>query len=212
MRSLFEYYLPAFKAAIVEGKAYSIMGAYNELNHVPCNANAFLMTDLLRRTWGFNGYVVSDCGAIGDEVVPHHFFNTGAEAVAASILAGCDLDCGVEYRQYIKEALSMGLLKEKDIDRALYRVLSARFRLGEFDPPDMVPYSSITPYKLDSKENRALALEVAQKSIVLLKNEDILPLNKKKIKSIAVIGPNAAEAQLGIYAGFPNIQVSPLKG
>ena len=212
MRSLFEYYLPAFKAAIVEGKAYSIMGAYNELNHVPCNANPFLMTDLLRRTWGFKGYVVSDCGAIGDEVIPHGFYKTGAEAVAGSILAGCDLDCGVEYREYLKQALDEGLIQEKDIDRALYRVFSARFRLGEFDPPDMVPYSSITPYKLDSKENRALALEVAQKSIVLLKNEDILPLNKKKIKSIAVIGPNAAEAQLGIYAGFPNIQVSPLEG
>ncbi len=212
MRSLYEYYLPAFKAAIVEGKAYSIMGAYNELNHVPCNANSFLMTDLLRRTWGFKGYVVSDCGAIGDEVIPHGFYKTGAEAVAGSILAGCDLDCGVEYREYLKQALDEGLIQEKDIDRALERVLSARFRLGEFDPPDMVPYSSITPYKLDSKENRALALEVARKSIVLLKNDGILPLNKKKLKSIAVIGPNAAEAQLGIYSGFPNVEVSPLQG
>jgi beta-glucosidase len=212
MRSLYEYYLPAFKAAIVDGKAYSIMGAYNELNHVPCNANSFLLTHLLRNDWGFQGYVVSDCGAIGDEVVPHFYYKTGAQAVAGSILAGCDLDCGREYREYLKQALDEGLIQEKDIDRALERVLSARFRLGEFDPPDQVPYSSISPSVLDSKPNRMLALEVAQKAIVLLKNNEILPLNKKKIKSIAVIGPNAAEAQLGIYSGFPNIEVSPLQG
>ena len=212
MRSLFEYYLPAFHNAIVEGKAYSIMGAYNELNQVPCNANTFLLNDLLRRKWGFKGYVVSDCGAIFDMIYSHHFFKTGAEAVARSILAGCDLNCGISYRLYLKEALDKELLEEKDLDSALTRVLSARFRLGEFDPPKEVPYSSITKDKLDSKENRNLALEVAQKSIVLLKNRGILPLNKNKIKSIGVIGPNAAEAQLGIYSGFPNIQVSPLEG
>ena len=212
MRSLFEYYLPAFHQAIVEGKAYSIMGAYNELNQVPCNANTFLLTDLLRHNWGFQGYVVSDCGAILDMVYNHHFFKTFAEAAARSILAGCDLNCGVTYRRDLKEALNKGFLEVKDLDTALTRVLSARFRLGEFDPPDAVPYSSITKDKLDSKENRNLALEVAQKSIVLLKNNGILPLNKNEIKSIAVIGPNAADAQLGIYAGFPNVQVSPLEG
>ena len=212
MRSLFEYYLPAFHHAIVDGKAYSIMGAYNELNQVPCNANTYLMTDLLRHKWGFKGYVVSDCGAIYDEVINHHFFKTGAEAAAASIRAGCDLNCGVSYRNDLKEALDEGLLDERDIDTALTRVLSARFRLGEFDPPSAVPYSSINKDSLDTKYNRALALEVAKKSIVLLKNDGILPFNKKKIKSIAVIGPNAAEAQLGIYAGFPNIEVSPLEG
>ncbi len=212
MRSLFEYYLPAFHQAIVEGKAYSIMGAYNELNGVPCNANTFLMTDLLRHKWGFKGYVVSDCGAILDMVFNHHFFKTFAEASARSILAGCDLNCGVTYRRDLKEALDNGFLEVKDLDTALTRVLSARFKLGEFDPLDQVPYSSITKDKLDSKENRALALEVAQKSIVLLKNNGVLPLNKNKVKSIAVIGPNAAEAQLGIYAGYPNVQVSPLEG
>jgi beta-glucosidase len=212
MRSMFEYYLPAFKQAIVEGKAYSIMGAYNELNHVPCNANTFLLTDLLRRRWGFEGYVVSDCGALTDMVYGHHFFNTGAEAAAGSILAGCDLDCGFEYRRDLREALDTGLLEEKDLDKALSRVLSARFRLGEFDPPEMVPYSSIPKEKLDSKENRNLALEAAQKSIVLLKNQGILPINKDKIKSIAVMGPNAHKTQLGIYSGSPNIRVSPLEG
>ncbi len=212
MRSLFEYYLPAFRSAIVEGKAYSIMGAYNELNQVPCNANTFLLNDLLRRKWGFQGYVVSDCGAIFDEVYSHHFFKTGPEAAARSILAGCDLNCGVAYRRDLKEALDKGLLEEKDLDSALTRVLSARFRLGEFDPPEEVPYSSITKDKLDDQENRDLALEVAKKSIVLLKNDGVLPLNKGKVKSIAVIGPNAAETELGIYSGWPNVEVSPLEG
>lgn len=212
MRSLYEYYLPAFHSAIVEGKAYSIMGAYNELNQVPCIANTFLLNDLLRRKWGFEGYVVSDCGAVNDMLYGHHFVKTGVEAAARSILAGCDLDCGTEYRQNLKEALDQGLLEVKDLDRALERVLSARFRLGEFDPPEAVPYSSISKDKLDSKENRNLALEVAQKSIVLLKNNGTLPLNKEKIKSIAVIGPNAAEIQLGIYSGWPNIHVGPLDG
>ena len=212
MRSLFEYYLPAFHAAIVEGKAYSIMGAYNELNQVPCNANTYLLEDLLRREWGFQGYVVSDCGAISDMLFGHHFFKTGAEAVARSIKAGCDLNCGETYRQYLQEALDQDLLEVKDIDLAVERVLSARFRLGEFDPPDMVPYSSIGKDELDSKANRDLALEVAHKSIVLLKNDGILPLKKDNIKSIAVIGPHAEAVQLGIYSGWPNIQISPLAG
>ncbi|HOT97702.1 MAG TPA: glycoside hydrolase family 3 C-terminal domain-containing protein [bacterium] len=212
MRCMFEYYLPAFKQAIVEGKAYSIMGAYNEINHVPCNANTFLLTDLLRRNWGFDGFVVSDCGAVNDMVFGHRFFKTGAEAAARSIQAGCDLDCGWEYRQFLPEALKTGLLEVKDLDRALARVFAARFRLGEFDPPEAVPYRSIPKERLDCQEHRALALEAAQKSIVLLKNEGVLPLKKEKSKSIAVIGPNAAELQLGIYSGWPNIQISPLAG
>jgi len=212
MRCMAEYYLPAFHAAVTEGKAYSIMGAYNEVNHVPCNANMYLLTDLLRRTWGFEGYVVSDCGALTDMVAGHRFFATGAEAAARSILAGCDLDCGTEYRRDLGEALAKGLLSVKDLDRALERVLSARFRLGEFDPPDMVPYSAIPTDRLDCKEHRDLALEVAQKSMVLLKNNGILPLNREKVKSIAVIGPNALEPQLGIYSGWPRVRVGPLEG
>jgi beta-glucosidase len=212
MRSLYEYYLPAYRQAVVEGQAYSIMGAYNELNQVPCNANPFLLTDLLRRNWDFAGYVVTDCGAINDMINGHHFFETGAEAVARSIRAGCDMSCGQEYREYLQEALDLGLLEEKDLDRALERVLSARFKLGEFDPPEMVPYASISKGELDCQEHRELAYEAAQKSIVLLKNNGILPLKKDKVKSIAVIGPNAAEAQLGNYSGFPNVWISPLDG
>jgi len=212
MRSLYEYYLPAYRQAVIEGKAYSIMGAYNELNQVPCNANSFLLTNLLRRQWNFAGYVVTDCGAINDMINGHHFFATGAEAVARSVRAGCDMSCGQEYHEYLQEALDLGLLEEKDLDRALERVLSARFRLGDFDPPERVPYSTISKEKLDCQEHRDLAYEAAQKVIVLLKNDGVLPLKKEKVKSIAVIGPNAAEAQLGIYSGFPNVWNSPLDG
>ena len=212
MRSLWEYYMPAFERTIVEGGAYSIMGAYNELNHVPATGNYFLLTDVLRREWGFDGYVVSDCGAINDMVNGHHFFETGPEAVARGILAGCDLNCGTFYRRYLQEALDLGLLAEQDLDSALTRVLSARFRLGEFDPPELVPYNDIAEDVLDSQEHRELALEAARKSIVLLKNDGLLPLDSETVESIAVIGPNAAELELGIYSGWPNVQVSPLDG
>jgi beta-glucosidase len=212
MRSLWEYYMPAFRQTVVEGKAFSIMGAYNELNQEPCCGNYYLLTDILREKWGFEGYVVSDCGAIHDMVSGHHFFETGAEAAARGILAGCDLNCGNYYSSYLHEAIDLGLIGEKDLDRALKRVLSARFRLGEFDPPEIQPYSAIPEEKLDCQAHRDLALEAAQKSIVLLKNEGILPLDKNKIKSIAVIGPNAEECQLGIYSGWPNIRISPLEG
>ncbi|UCH15152.1 MAG: glycoside hydrolase family 3 C-terminal domain-containing protein [Bacteroidales bacterium] len=212
MRSLWEYYMPGFERTVVEGKAYSVMGAYNELNHVPCCGNYFLLTDVLRRKWGFKGYVVSDCGAIHDMVSGHHFFETGAQASARGILAGCDLNCGGYYSQYLLEAIDLGLVEEKDIDTALTRVLSARFRLGHFDPPAIVPYTAIPEEKLDCREHRDLALEAAHKAIVLLKNDGILPLDMNKIKSIAVIGPNAEECQLGIYSGWPNIRISLLDG
>ena len=212
MRSLWEYYMPAFQNTIIEGKAFSIMCAYNELNQEPCCGNYYLLKDVLRDKWGFEGYVVSDCGAINDMVYGHHYFETGTEAAARSILAGCDLNCGEYYGLYLHEALEGGLIEEKDIDRALKRVFSARFRLGEFDPPEMVPYSMIPEARLDCQDHRDLALESARKSIVLLKNDGILPLDKNKIKSIAVIGPNAEECQLGIYSGSPNIQISPLEG
>ncbi len=212
MRSLWEYYMPAFQRMIVEGKAFSIMGAYNELNQEPCCGNYYLLTDILREKWGFEGYVVSDCGAINDMVSGHHFYETGAEAAARGILAGCDLNCGDYYSRYLHEALERGLIEEKDLDRALKRVLSARFRLGEFDPPEIQPYSAIPEEKLDCKAHRDLALTAAGEAIVLLKNEGILPLDKNKVKSIAVIGPNAEECQLGIYSGWPKIRISPLEG
>lgn len=212
MRCLWEYYMPGFERTVVEGKAFSVMGAYNKLNNVPCCGNYFLLTDVLRSKWGFEGYVVSDCGAIHDMVSGHHFFETGAQAAARGILAGCDLNCGDYYSQYLQEAIDLGLIVEKDIDTALTRVFSARFRLGEFDPPGIVPYTAIPEEKLDCQEHRDLALEAAHKAIVLLKNDSILPLDRNKIKSIAVIGPNAEECQLGNYSGWPNIRISLLDG
>ena len=212
MRSLWEYYMPAFERTIVEGKACSIMGAYNELNQVPCCGNDYLLNDVLRRTWGFEGYVVSDCGAIHDMVNGHHYFETGAQAAARGLLSGCDLNCGEYYRNHLHEAIEQGLIDEKDLNRSLKRVLAARFRLGHFDPPENVPYQSIPNEKLDCPAHRDLALEAAQKAIVLLKNEGVLPLNAEKIRSIAVIGPNAEECQLGIYSGWPNSQIGPLEG
>ena len=212
MRSLWEYYMPAFQKTVTEGKAFSVMGAYNELNQVPCCGNRYLLTDVLRDQWGFEGYVVSDCGAIHDMVSGHHFYEHGAQAAARGLLAGCDLNCGEYYRRYLREALELGLIDESDLDRALARVLSARFRLGEFDPPEMVPYRAVPEEKLDCQAHRDLALEAARKSMVLLKNDGILPLNPETVRSIAVIGPNAKTLQTGIYSGWPNVQIGPLEG
>ncbi|MCX8093167.1 MAG: glycoside hydrolase family 3 C-terminal domain-containing protein [Candidatus Goldbacteria bacterium] len=142
-RILYEYYLPHFKACIQEGKAYSIMCAYNALNNIPCCANKRLLTDILRNEWGFDGFVVSDCGAIGNILWTHHYVKTLPEAAATALLAGTDLNCGDTYQKYLKEALEKNLITEKDIDKALKRLFMARFKLGEFDPEKKVPYSQI---------------------------------------------------------------------
>jgi beta-glucosidase-like glycosyl hydrolase len=363
-RMLYEYYLPHFKACIQEGGAFSIMCAYNALNKVPCCANRRLLTDILRGEWGFQGYVVSDCGAVGNIIWTHHYADTEAGAAAKALLAGTDLSCGDTYQRQLKTALEQKLVTEEDINKALKRVFSARFRLGEFDPPEIVPYSKIQfsmlgkdieparlvinggsangltaeyfsgvnfenkvgegiakkmdfnwddeppakgldkynysvrwtglvkPVKsgeytfitygddgirlwvdekllvddwsvhapkedtgtielkagkayqikmeyfqggggavcrlkwevpgdntgkvnniVDSAKNRELSRRVAQESIVLLKNEkNLLPLDAKKIKKLAVIGPNAAICQLGDYSGNASNPVSLLDG
>jgi beta-glucosidase len=197
-----EYYLPQFKACIVEGKAYSIMGAYNAVNGVPCCANEELLESILRGEWGFKGFVVSDCGAIDDIFTQHHYVQTGEQAVAVALKAGCDLNCGDTYKKYMKGALEQGLITEKDIDRSLGRLMTARFLLGMFDPAEAVPYSRIPADVVDSAEHRKLALEAARESIVLLKNdENMLPLDAGKLKSLAVIGPNAKAVRFGNYSG-----------
>jgi beta-glucosidase-like glycosyl hydrolase len=142
-RMLYEYYLPHFKACIQEGRAFSIMCAYNALNKVPCCANKRLLTDILRNEWGFDGYVVSDCGAVGNIIWTHHYAQSEAEASAMALLAGTDLNCGDTYQKTLKTALEQKLISEKDIDKALTRLFTARFRLGEFDPKEIVPYSKI---------------------------------------------------------------------
>ncbi len=212
-RDLTETYLPAFRAAIVEGKADSIMCSYNRIDGVPACANTVLLGKYLRGDWNFQGYVVSDCGAVSDIFRGHQYKPNAAEASAIAVKAGTDLTCGTEYRSLV-QAVQQGLITEAEINRSLERLYAARFQLGMFDPPERVPFSKI-PYSVnDSEEHRKLALEAARKSIVLLKNEGgVLPL-AASVHRIAVVGPSADddEALLGNYNGFSKKQVAPLEG
>jgi beta-glucosidase len=212
-RDLRETYLPAFRAAIMEGNATSIMCAYNRTNGEPCCGNTHLLVDVLRGEWGFNGYVVSDCGAIDDIYQRHHFVKTAEEASALAVKRGTDIECGDSYRALVA-AVKQGQVSEAEIDTAVKRLFTARFRLGMFDPPEMVPYASIPFSANDSGEHRKLALETARESMVLLKNDNhTLPLSRN-LKSIAVIGPNADEVSvmLGNYNGQPSRATTPLAG
>jgi beta-glucosidase len=211
-RDLEQTYLPAFRAALVEGKADSVMCAYNRIDGMPACASDDLLVKRLRGQWGFQGYVVSDCGAIADIFRGHRFKANAAEASAAAVKAGTDLTCGTEYRA-LADAVKSGLITEKEIDRSLERLFTARFKLGMFDPPERVPFSKIPYSENDSAAHRQLALEAARKSIVLLKNDGTLPL-KPSIHRIAVVGPSAADAEalLGNYNGTPSKSVTPREG
>lgn len=212
-RDLRETYLPAFHDTIVEAKAYSVMCAYNRTNGEPCCINKKLMVDILRGEWGFDGYVVSDCGAVYDIWHGHKFVPTEADASALAVKAGTDLTCGTEYASLV-QAVKNGLITEAEIDTSLKRLMTARFRLGMFDPPEMVPYARIPFSQNDTPEHHQLALKTARESIVLLKNANrTLPL-KKDLKSIAVIGPNAdaPEVLWGNYYGYPSRLITPLAG
>ena len=208
-------YLPAFKAAVMEGKADSVMCVYNAVDGVPGCANTDLLEKYLREMWGFKGYVVSDCGAVNDIYRSHKYTSTLGAASAAAVKAGTDLTCGEEYKTLPDEVKS-GALPVSDIDRSVERLFEARFRLGMFDPPDRVPFSKIPLSENDSAAHKQLALQAARESMVLLKNEGaILPL-KKSLAKIAVIGPSADDpiAPRGNlnYAGVPSRQVTPLDG
>ncbi len=208
-----EIYLPAFRASVVEGGAESVMCAYNRFRGDPACASPELLQEILREEWGFGGYVVSDCWAIMDFYTTHKVVASQAEAAAMALAAGTDLNCGVSFAS-LAEAVGRGLATEAQVDTALRRLLAARFRLGMFDPPERVPWAQI-PYRVnDSPEHRALALETARKSMVLLKNEGgLLPLSRE-VGTLAVIGPNAddVEVLLGNYNGFPSDPVTPLRG
>ena len=209
---LMDTYTPAFRATIVEGKAQSVMCAYNSVSGAPACANEALL-GVLRKNWGFNGYIVSDCGAISDIYAGHRYVLTIEQAAALAVKSGTDLSCGDEYR-YLREAVRNRLLSTADIDQAVRRLFTARFRLGMFDPSEMVPWSSVLMTENDSESHRQLALQAARESIVLLKNENgFLPL-KKNYKRIAVIGPNAdsLDILLGNYNGTPSQPVTPLAG
>ena len=212
-RDMRETYWPAFRATVIEAHARSVMCAYNRINGEPACANTHLLGDVLRGEWGFDGYVVSDCGAIDDIYQRHKFAKTAAEASAVAVKRGTDLECGDSYKA-LAIAVKQGLIAESEIDRALKRLFTARFRLGMFDPPDLVPYTKIPFSTNDSEAHRQLALEAARESIVLLKNDNnALPL-RKDLRSIAVIGPNADDVQvlLGNYNGQPSRATTPLGG
>ncbi len=197
-RDMREFYLSPYKALIEEDNLPSIMTAYNAVNGVPVSASAFLVDSIARRTYGMKGYVTGDCGAITDIWQGHNYVNQGPESTALGLLAGVDTDCGGEYQAYTIEALKRGLVTEADIDRALINIFSIRMRLGEFDPKDIVPYAKIRPEIINDPFHNTLALKVAEKSPVLLKNETsenygdkILPLNSNNIKTLALLGPQA---------------------
>ena len=213
-------YQPAFRAAIVEGKAASVMCAYNAINGEPACANQYLLQDQLRGKWGFQGYVVSDCDAVRDVAANHRYRPTQAQGAAISVIRCMDNECVTFTKRFGEpvdkayiDAVQQGYLPESTLDTALIRLFTARIKLGMFDPPAMVPYSSIDEKELDSAEHRAHARKLAEESMVLLKNDGLLPL-KPEIRKIAVVGPLAEQTQplIGNYAGRPTHIVSILGG
>ncbi|WP_158847973.1 glycoside hydrolase family 3 protein [Algibacter sp. L1A34] len=214
-KSLREYYFPAYKAAVKEGHAQSIMSAYNAINGVPSTANNWLLNTVLRNEWGFSGYVVSDCGAPTYLVKSHHYVDTKELAAKVAIEAGLDLECGNDiYAKHLLSAFKRGMVSQSSIDKSVKRVLKARFKLGIFDSTDNNPYTKISPEVIGSKKHQNLALETSRQSIVLLKNQNhILPLNSDKIKKITVVGFNANQVVFGDYSGLSVIKpISPLEG
>ncbi len=212
LKDLFETYLPAFWALVNEAGVASVMTAYNRVNGEPASASPTLLQRILRENWGFSGYVVSDCWAIRD-IHEQHLVTPGpVESAVAALKAGCDLNCGCTY-EHLPAALEQGLLSEADLDVSLARLFEARLRLGMFDPPERVPYASIPFDVIDSPEHRLLARRAAQQSLVLLKNDGVLPLCLE-LGSLAVIGPNANSAQVlwGNYSGTASHTVTPLEG
>jgi beta-glucosidase len=212
-RMLHEYWLPHFKDAIVEGGAQSIMASYNAINGIPSNINKLMLNDILRDQWGFKGFVVSDLGGVKSMVNEHTKGQmTYEDAVAQSVLAGCDFS-DVEFMNFLPSAVRQGKLPEAKLDEALYRVMRGRFLLGEFDPFDMNPYSKIPITVIGSEQHLQLALEAAQQAIVLLSNKNnTLPLDKTRIKTIAVIGPQADVFTITGYSGLPMEAITPIQG
>ncbi len=213
VRDLRMTYLPAFEALVKEADVAGVMGAYNRTNGEACCASPTLLQEILRGEWGFEGYIVSDCGAIQDIHRHHRLVDSPEEASALAVRNGCNLNCGCTY-EYLLSSVRGGLLTEKDLDRALTYLFKVRFRLGMFDPEEDVPYAQIPMEANDTPASQALALEVARQSIVLLKNEaGLLPLDKG-IQSIAVIGPNADDELVlrGNYYGTPSESITVLEG
>lgn len=211
-KDLYNIYLYAFERCVKEGKVEAVMGAYNRVNGEPACGSKTLLKDILRDKWGFQGHVVSDCWAIIDFHLHHQVTNSVEESAAMAVNNGCDLNCGNAFL-YLKSAYDQGLITEDVITEAVTRLIHVRIRLGMLEeypsPYDTIPYS-----KVECKEHIELALESTRRSVVLLKNDGVLPLNKKKLKTIAVIGPNAnsREALIGNYVGTSSEYITPLEG
>lgn len=226
LHDLFDTYLAAFRQLVIEGKVAGVMCAYNSLNGEPCCGNNQLMMDILRLDWGFKGYVTSDCWALSAFIYDHKTQKDSLSTAVSAVLSNTDLECGgseytnaAGYKQGIYgklyDAVKQGKVSEKRIDESVERLMTVRFRLGFFDPDNMVPYSNIPYSILDCPEHRAQALDVARKSIVLLKNDKkLLPLASNKVKSILVVGPNAdnEKALWANYNGYPSSTSTPFKG
>jgi beta-glucosidase len=213
-RDLYDTYLPAFKKLVMDAKVEAVMGAYNAVYGVPCNASEFMLNHTLREEWGFEGHVVSDCGAISDIHLNHKYTQDADESAAAAIKAGCDLSCDHVYYDNIGTAIERGLMSEADVDLAISRTLGTRFKLGMFDPEGQAPYASIPMSVVDCPEHRQLAYDAAVKSIVLLKNnKNVLPI-APDTSSIMVTGPNAPAVNvlLGNYYGFNGRMITMLEG
>ncbi len=213
-KDMYETYLPAFRQLVQEAGVEAVMGAYNRTNGEPCCGSKTLLKDILRGDWEFKGHVTSDCWAIKDFHETHMVTKTAPESVALAVNNGCDVNCGNMYLN-LQIAYNEGLIDEKTIDESVSRLMMTRMKLGMFDKPENVPYSSIPYGVVDCDEHNRLALESAKDTLVLLKNKDnILPLNKDKIKSIAVIGPNAdsRDALKGNYFGTPSRYITVLDG
>lgn len=205
-RDFWETYIIPFKAAITEGKSYSIMTAYNAYNGIPNSVNKFMIETLLRKKWGFEGYVTCDCGALSAARWNHGIFGDEIQTAAAALKAGLDLECGEYYLWHLPEAIRRGYVTEEDIDVPVFRLFKARYLLGLFDPIDSCRYNFIPDSIVEGKKHTDLSIEAACEAMVLLKNENkTLPL-KKDLKSIYLIGPTAAVywEMLGAYAGWPS--------
>ena len=212
-RSFWEYYARVFETVVKQGGVFTVMSSYNSLNGVPTSCSRFLLTDILRNLWGFQGYVVSDCDSVEDISKTHKFVPTLEEAAALAVNAGCDINCGTTYQDHLAKAVDQMLISESAIDQSVIRSLTGRVLLGSFDPPEQNPYSKIPISCLESDAHRELALEAARQSIVLFRNNgNLLPLDRTKIKKIAVIGPMADACNLGDYCGTSFNLVSPLRG
>lgn len=211
-KDLYETYLAAFKQCIDEAHPAAVMGAYNRVNGEACCASPTLLGEILREQFGFDGYILSDCGAIVDINRNHHITNTEAESAAYAVNCGCALNCGSAYAS-LMVAYEQGLVTEETITQEVERLFEARFRLGMFDEPEKVRYSQIPYDVIDCGRHRVLARKMAAAATVVLKNDGVLPLSRE-IKNIAVIGPNAHSHSvlLGNYEGTPSADVTILDG